>query len=221
MCGRFAFFSPAEAVAGYFGVDCPLALKPHYNVTPGQAIVTLHHDEADDSAAFVRMGWGLVPSWAKDPSIGNRMINARAETIADKPSFRGPFRRRRCAIIADGFYEWQQSERGKLPYFISRRDGHPLAFAGLWDRWSKEDVTLETCTIITTAANSFLRPLHHRMPAVLSRYAMNEWITAAGHPRDALLGLLGPSDDGLLEYREVSRMVNNPANDGPDLIRPQ
>jgi putative SOS response-associated peptidase YedK len=177
MCGRFAFYSPAEATAALFGVTGELDVKPRYNIAPTQFIAAIRRDEENESE-LTTFRWGLVPFWAKDPSIGNRMINARAETVAEKPSFRAAYRKRRCLILSDGFYEWHTEGGVKIPYFISLASGEPFAFAGLWENWSSKetDETLQTTTIVTTAANDFLSQLHHRMPVVLEPDNANRWL---------------------------------------------
>jgi len=163
--------------------------------------------------------WGLVPFWAKDVSIGNRMINARAETVATKPAFRRGFKRHRCVILADGFYEWQHSEKGKVPFYVSARDGSPFAMAGLWETWNGGDGSLETCAIITTEANRLMEPLHPRMPVVLTAETVNEWIDFSHDTAEALLRLLKPCDEKFLQVKKVSRAVNNPSNEGPELLQ--
>jgi putative SOS response-associated peptidase YedK len=156
MCGRFAFYSPSEATAALFGATSSVEAEPRYNIAPTQFIAAVRQDE-QDKPELVMLRWGLVPFWAKDPSIGNRMINARAETVAEKPSFRNAYKKRRCLVLADGFYEWRKEGDTKTPYFISLADGSPFAFAGLWENWnSKEsDESLQTTAIITTAASDF------------------------------------------------------------------
>ena len=167
MCGRFAFYSPAEATAALFGASGTVDLGARYNITPTQNIAAIRNTE-DAGRELVELRWGLVPFWAKDPSIGNRMINARAETVAEKPAYRAAYRRRRCLVLADGFYEWHREGSVKIPYFISLGNDNPFAFAGLWERWKSKDSdeTLETVTLITTEANQFLSSLHHRMPMI-------------------------------------------------------
>jgi putative SOS response-associated peptidase YedK len=164
--------------------------------------------------------WGLVPFWAREPSIGQRMINARAETVAEKPAFRSAFKRQRCVILADGFYEWRRSESGKDPFYISAVDQAPFAMAGLWESWGEGEDTLETCTIITTKANRLMTPLHHRMPVILTPHTTGDWINTAQLSASALLSLLRPCDETVLQYRQVSRSVNNASNQGPQLLRP-
>ena len=218
MCGRFAFFSPHEAVTAIFGVKFSLAIEPHFNIAPSQFVVTLRAGAQGGLEPAV-LKWGLIPSWAKDPKIGNRMINARAETVHEKPSFRAAFKRRRCVILADGFYEWRKVGGGKTPYFISMKDDAPFAMAGLWEYWQGDDGTeLETCTIITTAANDVMLPLHHRMPVILSPTNVVRWAGSDCDQPDVAQALLGDWRNAELKYREVSRTVNNPGNDGPELL---
>ena len=218
MCGRFALYTPQEAVVRLFRLDDAAPLSPRYNIAPTQPVLAVRADEpAGREARMLR--WGLVPFWAKDTGIGSRMINARGETIAEKPAFRQAFRRRRCLIPADGFYEWQKVPGGKQPWFISARDEVPLAFAGLWERWDNRGTEdpVESCTIVTTAANATLAPLHDRMPVILGADAWDSWL-AADTPSATLLDLLRPAANDLLAARPVSRRVNSPANDGPDLV---
>ncbi len=218
MCGRFAFFSPREAVQELFGVDCTVELKPHYNIAPTQLVAALRAGQAT-SAEFAMLRWGLVPSWAKEPAIGNRLINARLETVAEKPAFRAAFRRRRCAVLADGFYEWQQRADGpKQPWFITAAAGGPFLMAGLWEHWDKGDVPLETCTLLTTEASGAMRAVHHRMPVILPPDALDRWLGAAGS--DEALAVLDSVVTTELHMQPVSRAVNSPAHDGADLIQP-
>lgn len=218
MCGRFAFYSPHQAVTDIFGVDFPLAIEPRFNIAPSQFIVVLRTGTQGRLEPAV-LKWGLIPSWAKDPRIGNRMINARAETVHEKPSFRAAFKRRRCVIIADGFYEWRKDDGGKTPYFISMQNDAPFAMAGLWEYWQGEDgAALETCTIITTASNDVMLPLHHRMPVILSPAKAAHWSGSDCDRADAAHAVLGDWQNDGLKYRAVSRAVNNPRNDGPELL---
>ena len=214
MCGRFAFFSPSEATAALFGVDMSIELKPRYNIAPTQDIAAIRMD-TEDTVELVMLRWGLVPFWAKEPSIGNRMINARAETVAEKPSFRAAYRKRRCLILADGFYEWRKQGDGKTPYFISLADGAPFAFAGLWENWSSKesDESLQTTTIITTAANEFMHGLHHRMPVVLQADNSARWLGGD----DDLLDEVSANSPQFRAW-PVNRQVNNARNEGEQLI---
>jgi putative SOS response-associated peptidase YedK len=219
MCGRFAFFSPAEAVAAAFGANIQFQYQPRYNIAPSQQVTLLRLDDGGQLIVD-QCRWGLVPFWAKDPAIGNRMINARAETIAEKPSYRQSFARRRCLILADGFYEWHVDAAGKskTPYFISRGDGQPFGMAGLWDEWQRDDDdALRSCTIITTQANAFMRELHHRMPVLLADESVKIWFDNAAGKDDLLPLLLDPQDVQLRAW-PVSRNVNNPVNEGVKLI---
>lgn len=216
MCGRFAFYSPSEATAALFGVDSAAAVEPRHNIAPTQFIAAIRRDEENHNELSM-LRWGLVPSWAKDPSIGNRMINARAETVAEKPSFRTAYRKRRCLILADGFYEWHTENDVKIPYFISLANGSPFAFAGLWEHWQSKssDESLQTTTIITTAANEFLSQLHHRMPVVLEPGNAARWL-------DGDMGLLDEVAANAPDFQAwpVDRLVNNARNESPDLINP-
>ncbi len=217
MCGRFAFYSPHEAVQDIFGVSFPAPLEPHYNVAPTRFIVTLRAGSEDLEPALLK--WGLVPSWAKDPAIGNRMINARSETAHEKPSFRAAFRRRRCVILADGFYEWHSENGRKTPYYISMPDRRPFAMAGLWEHWNGTDgAELQTCTILTTQANHVMRPLHDRMPVILSPDNVRRWCGAVCDDSAVARQQLGNVTNDALVFWPVSTVVNNPRNDGADLI---
>ena len=217
MCGRFAFHSPRDQVTQVFGVELPLEVEPRYNIAPTQQVLAIRARE-DGSLEPVMLRWGLVPFWAKDLAIGNRMINARSETIADKPAFRAAFRHRRCIVLGSGFYEWRRARGGKVPYYISRADADPIAMAGLWERWDNQDEPLESCAIITTGANRKMAQLHDRMPVILSPGDVGRWVNAEEQARQELLDLLVPCPDDVLEYREVSRAVNNPRHEGSDLI---
>ena len=216
MCGRFAFYSPAEATAALFGATGSVDLKPRYNIAPTQYIAAIRNDD-HANRELVAFRWGLVPFWAKDPSIGSRMINARAETVAEKPSFRNAYRKRRCLVLADGFYEWHTEGGAKVPYYISLASGGPCAFAGLWEHWeSKEtDETLETATIVTTAASEFLSQLHHRMPVVLEPASADRWMGGDLSLLDEVAGA-GPR----MRAWPVDRRVGNARNESDDLADP-
>ena len=216
MCGRFAFYSPSEAVAALFGVTQSVAVKPRYNIAPTQYIAAIRRDE-NQSNELTMLRWGLVPFWAKDPSIGNRMINARSETVAEKPSFRNAYRKRRCLVLADGFYEWHREGDTKVPYFISLADGNPFAFAGLWEHWHSKDSdeSLETTTIVTAAANDFLAQVHHRMPIVLQPDSAQRWLDGDNELLDEVVAT-GPK----FRAWPVDRMVNNARNESADLVDP-
>jgi putative SOS response-associated peptidase YedK len=214
MCGRFAFYSPAEATAALFGVDGSLAVEPRYNIAPTQFVAAVRDDE-EMQRELVMLRWGLVPFWAKDPAIGNRMINARAETVAEKPSYRAAFKHRRCVVLADGFYEWRRDGELKTPYFISLASGNPFALAGLWEHWTDKESgeSLQTTTLITTHANDFMQPLHHRMPVILEADTANEWLSgSSNYLEDAA------ERTPALTAWPVSRRVNNARNQGQELI---
>jgi putative SOS response-associated peptidase YedK len=215
MCGRFAFYSPREAVRAVFGVELPFDPAPHYNVAPTQVVAAIRAGPSGPEG--VQLRWGLVPYWARDVAIGNRLINARAESLGDRPAFRDAFRRRRCVVLASGFYEWRREATGRTPHYVAPRHGQPLAFAGLWERWERGAAPLETCTIITTEASRALATLHERMPVILPPEALGEWLDPR-QPAAALARLLRPAPEDLLVFHPVSRAVNSPAQEGPGLI---
>jgi putative SOS response-associated peptidase YedK len=218
MCGRFSLTQSTEAIADSFELENLPDLSPRYNIAPSQPIATVIQES---ERQFQWMQWGLIPSWAKDPSIGNKLINARAETVSEKPSFRSAFKRRRCLIVADGFYEWQKVEGRKQPYYIQRQDGKPFAFAGLWERWQPptgEEIV--TCTIVTTSANALMQPIHERMPVILLLDSYDRWLDPNESDRKLLQDLLQPCASEVLKAFPISSTVNNPANDNPDCIVP-
>jgi putative SOS response-associated peptidase YedK len=216
VCGRFAFYSPAEATAALFGVTYDEQIESRYNIAPTQDIAAIRHD-ADGVPELVSLRWGLVPFWAKEPSIGNRMINARAETIAEKPSFRTAYRQRRSLILADGFYEWHRDGDGdvKVPWYISRSSDEAFAFAGLWEDWTDKETgeSLQTTAIVTTEANEFMSRLHSRMPVILTPDTAQRWL--AGD-----MELIGEAAAiyPQMQAWPVDRRVNNARNQGVDLI---
>jgi putative SOS response-associated peptidase YedK len=216
MCGRFAFYSPGEATAALFGVNASLEVQPRYNIAPTQYIAAIRNDE-NGSRELTMLRWGLVPFWAKDPSIGNRMINARAETVAEKPSFRAAYRKRRCLVLADGFYEWHTEAGVKVPYFISLASEQPFAFAGLWENWQSNDSdeSIQSTTVITTAANDFMQPLHHRMPVVLEPESADRWMQG-----DDEITASATENSPAFRAWPVDRRVNNARNESDDLIEP-
>ena len=195
----------------------PDSLEPRYNIAPSQPVPILLKDAGVRMALFQ---WGLIPPWAKDPSIGNRMINARRETLAERPSFRDAFRAQRCLVIADGFYEWRRAARGpKTPYYVRLKSHEPFTFAGLWSRWrppSGDDVL--TCTIVTGDANELLEPIHDRMPVVIPPANRDAWLDPEHREAESLLALLRTGDPQEMEMYPVSRYVNSPANEGARCI---
>ncbi len=220
MCGRFTLASPSEVVAEVFGLGEVPVLAPRYNIAPGQQVAVVRAG-ADGSRALGSLRWGLVPSWAKDPAIGNRLINARAETAADKPAFRAGLRGRRCLVVADGFYEWASGGTRKQPYLIAYADGRPFGLAGLWESWQGGGgETLESCTILTTAPNEVVAPLHDRMPVIVPAAAHGLWLDPRERRPEAVAGLLVPAPPEAMVARAVGLRVNNPANEGPGCIEP-
>ncbi len=193
-----------------------LGYAPSYNIAPTQNVLTVVGGE-ERRGGYMR--WGLIPFWAKDKSIGSRMINARAETVAEKPSFHNAFKRRRCLIIADGFYEWQKVGAKKRPMRIVMQSGEPFAFAGLWETWrDPEGEVIPSCTIITTSANDLLSPIHDRMPVILPRDVEDFWLDDSVTDPDALTSVLTPYDDEPMDTYEVSTLVNNVRNNGPEVL---
>ncbi len=220
MCGRFTVQMPSADVAFAFGVqETARALPPSYNVAPGQEVPVVVDEGSGRRLDAFR--WGLIPSWAKDQAIGYKMINARAETLAEKPSFRQALLKRRCLILADGFYEWKAEGGRKVPYHITLEGGGVFAFAGLWEVWRPpEGSAVRSCAIITMGANDFMRPLHHRMPAILPPESHGPWLDPANHDRDALLALLAPYPSDRMAAHAVSQEVNSPRNNSPRCLLP-
>ena len=223
MCGRYSLTGPNPAqLRERFGLGDELPIRARYNVAPTDEVVTVTTSE-DGIPRGDLLRWGLVPHWAKDPRTGFKMINARAETVAEKPAYRDPLATRRCLIVADGFYEWQKREdaAGKQAFRITRADREPFAFAGLWAVWhgETEDQVLRTCTIITTRANGRLSPIHDRMPVVLPREAESAWLDRAT-PTPEVLELLQPLPDDAVDAREVGTAVNDVRNDTPECLEP-
>lgn len=222
MCGRFTLtLDPDELRQAFPWVAFPQQdWRPRFNIAPSQALAVVPNNGEQRLDFF---SWGLVPFWAKDPSIGSRMINARAETLAEKPSFRNAYKRRRCLVLADGFYEWQAvpGEKAKQPMYIRMQDGEPFAFAGLWEDWQSADGSqILSCTIITTQPNELVRPIHNRMPVILPAEAYPDWLAPGEVPASQLNHLLNPYPSERMQAYPVSRLVNSPANDSPECIQP-
>ena len=223
MCGRFTMAIDSEDLRTQLALgQMPLDWEKRYNIAPSQDVPTMPFPENRD---VVWMKWGLVPFWAKDPSIGYKMINARAETVAEKPSYRNSFRNKRCLILADGFFEWKKEGKLSIPYYFQLEGGEPFAFAGLWDDWENKGVSsqpglpgLTTCTLITTDANEDVKPVHPRMPVVLRKEKMWDWLEESD-PR-FLMSLLKPLPEGSLSAHQVSRDVNTAQSQGEYLIEP-
>ena len=221
MCGRFTLTAdPADLQEAFYWVDFGNAnFSSRYNIAPTQPIAVVANTGENKLDFFT---WGLVPFWAKDPSIGSRMINARAETLMEKPTFKNPFKRRRCLILADGFYEWQKipGQKTKIPTYISLQDHQPFAFAGLWDEWNSPDGSqILSATIITTEPNKLMAPIHNRMPVILPESAYKLWLTSGEADTQKLSALLQPYPTEFMEAYAVSPMVNSPQTDTPVLIQ--
>lgn len=221
MCGRFTLtVDPAQLREVFSWLDIPDELTPRYNIAPTQPVAVVPNDGKNKLDFFI---WGLIPSWAKDPQIGSRMINARAETLAEKPSFRNAYRRRRCLVLADGFYEWRKEPGGKTktPMYIQLESREPFAFAGLWEVWySKDGDKILSCNIITTEPNELLIKIHNRMPVILPPDTYQEWLAVDEQDPEQLDHLLRPYPANELIAFPVSRQVNSPQNDSPELIIP-
>jgi putative SOS response-associated peptidase YedK len=224
MCGRFTLTQSAQ-LAKHFELDEEPEFVAGYNIAPTQPVPVIRVGKTT-RREFDYLYWGLIPSWSKDPTIGARMINARSETVTEKPSFRTAFKRRRCLIAADGFYEWQQSGSKKpgvkkQPFYFHLRDHQPFGFAGLWEYWhSPEGDEIESCTILTTAANEQMQPIHDRMPVILHPQDYDLWLDPAVQVPDRLLPLLRPYLAEQMQHYPVSTKVNRPSNDSPDCIVP-
>jgi putative SOS response-associated peptidase YedK len=228
VCGRFTSKTDAADLAAYFGVDevATGELGARYNVAPTDEVYAVAASRDGSSRRLGSFRWGLVPFWAKEPGVGARMINARAETLLTSSAFKRSFAGRRCIVPADGFYEWQvvPERKQKQPWYVSRRDGDVLAFAGLWDSWrptrGSDEGRLVSCTIVTTEANGLVLPVHERMPAILPPGAWEAWLDPGNDDLDGLLRMLGPAPDELLALTPVRTLVNDVRNDGPDLVEP-
>jgi putative SOS response-associated peptidase YedK len=219
MCGRFAQKSPARKISKQFKVGEVPPLVEHYNVAPAQNVLAVREASGGREATFLK--WGLVPRWAKDSAIGNKLINARAETVAEKPSFRDAFARRRCLVPLDGFFEWSRRGDRKRPFYFHMRDGEPFAVAGLWEAWKGEDEEpLETCTLLTTEANELLAGYHDRMPVILRPESYDLWLDAGVRSSGQLLPLLHPYSSEEMSAYAVSLVVNSPSNDSPRCVEP-
>lgn len=216
MCGRFTLTIDINRVAQAFHVEPSVQVQPRYNIAPTQDVVAVMRN---GTTHLDMLRWGLIPAWAKEESVGSRMINARAETLAEKPSFKRLLTSRRCLIVADGFYEWKQENGGKTPMYITLKDQEPFAFAGLWDAWkSPEGSVLRTCTIITTAPNALLASIHNRMPVILPREVQDDWLDPALKEAPALQNLLKSYPTEEMTARPVGRLVNNPKYDSAELL---
>jgi putative SOS response-associated peptidase YedK len=219
MCGRYAITSSPEAIRQLFGYRAEAAFPPRYNVAPTQPVPVVRW--AGGEPEFILMRWGLIPSWVKDPYSFSLIVNARGESVNEKPAFRNAMKRRRCLLPADGFYEWKAETGRKRPYFVKRKDGGPLALAGLWETWMGPDgEEMDTVCVVTTRANGLVASIHDRMPVIIEPEAFALWLDCE-HVDAATAGaLIAPAPEHLLEAYEVSLAVNRAANDSPALIEP-
>ena len=221
MCGRFTLaVDAAQLEEDFEGVAFPAQFAPRYNIAPSQPVMVIPNDGKRTAAFFV---WGMIPSWSKDPAIGSRLINARGETLAEKPAFRGPYKYRRCLILADGFYEWKSTPgtKTKVPHYIRMANGKAFGFGGLWSEWQAADGSeVRSCTIVTTAPNSLLAPIHDRMPVILRSEDRAFWLDPAPKNADDLGHLIKPYPAELMRAFAVTMLVNNPANDRAECVLP-
>lgn len=248
MCGRFALRAPVSVIAEQFSLLEVPELQPRFNIAPTQPVAVVravpdaggkgdspifasHLPREHGARPSAKIGtvprqlamlrWGLIPSWADEPAIGNRLINARAEGVAEKPAFRAAFRRRRCLVVADGFYEWKREGKRRQPFFIRMANDRPFGFAGLWESWEGPDHSaLETCTLLTTDANSVVRPVHDRMPVIIGPEDYDQWLDLANEQPQPLLPLLHPYSPERMEAYPVSTLVNSPAHEDPRCVEP-
>lgn len=218
MCGRYTLRTPMAVLALQFHLEMPPPLPARFNIAPTQTVATIRQLPSKPRELAL-LTWGLVPSWAKDPSIGNRMINARSETIAEKPAFRSAFRRQRCLVLADGYYEWKTIEGKKQPYHIRMQDDAAFGFAGLWEKWKGEGENwLETCTIITTSSNALTSSIHDRMPVILHPGDYERWLDPTFQETSSLIPLLAPYESEVMLATPVNRFVSNARHEGPECL---
>jgi len=221
MCGRFTLTAdPADLKQEFSEYTFPSKFAPRFNIAPTQPVLAIPNDDKNEADFFV---WGLIPMWAKDPAIGNRLINARGETLEAKPAFRGSLKYKRCLILADGFYEWKSvpGRKTKTPFFIHMKDRKPFAFAGLWDSWNSPDGSLiKSCTIITTEPNDLMAIIHNRMPVILHPRDYAKWLDPSPQTPDQLKPLIKPFPAAAMDAYPVSPLVNKPSNDTPELVVP-
>ncbi len=221
MCGRFTLtVNPAELQDKFSAYNFPAMFAPRFNIAPTQPVLAIPNDDKFTADFFI---WGLIPMWAKDPEIGNRLINARGETLAEKPSFRGSYRHKRCLILADGFYEWKTfgNRKTKTPYYIHMQDRKPFAIAGLWDHWESPDgSSIKSCTIITTTPNELMGAIHDRMPVILHPRDYAKWLDPAPQTSENLQPLIKPFPADAMTAYPVSTLVNKATNDVPEMVVP-
>jgi putative SOS response-associated peptidase YedK len=219
MCGRFSIYSLVQRLGDYFAIDEMVGDVLHrYNVTPSHKVPVIINNAGKRRLGSLR--WGLIPHWAKDESVGYKMINARSETLHEKPSFREAFKKRRCTVLADSFFEWKTEGKEKRPYLIRLKEDKPMAFAGIWESWnSPENEKINTVSIVTTEANSLMKDVHHRMPVILGEKSLARWLEGP-YDEEELLRLLEPFDEDKMQIYEVSPEVNKVANDSEELLKP-
>ena len=218
MCGRYTLKAPREAIAEAFDLADVPQLLPRYNIAPTQAVPVVRLDRASGEREIALLQWGLIPSWADDPAIGNRLINARAETVAEKPAFRTAFKKRRCLVVADGFYEWKR-ENGKTPYYFRLKDSSPFAFAGLWERWEKGEEPVESCTLLTCEANGVVAPVHGRMPVILKPEDYARWLDPRAAADRGPRAAARPAPRGLVVRPSRGETGEQPEERGPAMHR--
>lgn len=220
MCGRFTRKEKDSHLAEALKVGFSFDQKPRYNIAPSQLVACVRSIPESKEREYVELKWGLVPSWAKDVSIGNKMINARSETVAEKPSFRKAFKQQRCVVLADGYYEWKREGKTKQPYYIRFKDQRMFCFAGLWEKWEKgNDGALETCAMLTIGPNTVMEPIHHRMPVILQPSSYDRWLDPSVQDPTLLSSLLHPYPPDEMEAYPVSTIVNNPRNDSGECVK--
>jgi putative SOS response-associated peptidase YedK len=218
MCGRYSLIATVDQLLEEFDLADAGELEARYNIAPSEHIPVIRVREGVRRLDSLK--WGLVPSWAKDPEIGHRMINARAETVSEKPSFRAALKRRRCIIPATGFFEWKRDGKKKIPYYFRAKSGPLFGLAGLWEHWEGEDGLLETCTIITTTANTLVGKIHDRMPVILKKSNYSAWLDIGGEITGGVGEVFSPYPEGEIDAYEVSGEVNSPKAEGSNLVEP-
>ncbi len=220
MCGRYGLYSSQDRLVEHFGLASAPSVKARYNIAPSDAVGVIRIPPGYDRRVWDQVTWGLIPHWAKDRKIGYKLINARSESVADKPSFRDAFKYQRCLVPADIFYEWAAAGGKKYPYAVRLHDERPFAFAGLWDRWQDGEQLIESCTIITTDANELLKPIHDRMPVILPETEYERWLDPSTQNPAAFQPLLKPYNSDAMQVYPVSTRVNDPKNDDSECIAP-
>ena len=220
MCGRYTQKEKVDNLLKLLQVSSMPQLKPRYNIAPSQMVACIRNTPGNGHRECVMLKWGFIPSWAKDANIGHKMINARGETVAEKPFFRDAFRQRRCLVLADGFYEWKREGQAKQPYFICLKDERPFVFAGLWERWEKSEHSIESCTIITTSSNTLMESIYPRMPVMLGPNDYDSWLAPINQDPTRLSPLLRPYPPDEMNAYPVSTFVNNPLHDRSQCLSP-